>query len=586
MKKILLEHALFVNRAPFKKVAFNFNENEITLLTSVNGKGKTTILSYITDAFYEMARKHFQIEFAGRENKYYRISTAVMNLNPNEPSFVYLRFRTNEGIAIDYLEIDGESTLEQYNENVQIDNKIPYESIKSVLRERKHVREISKNFDKRMAIEIFKSNILTYFPAYRFEQPGYLNDPYKIKLDFKKDVNFDDKLTNPIEVISNLPIVTNWILDLILDLSINQFAKNGDQNDRIQFNNLNSLVTNILSSKFNFPLRFGIGKRHFGGVRIQIVNSVTNALVYPSIFNLSSGECALLAMFCEILRQGDNLNENEHFSMIKGIVLIDEIDKHLHIKLQKEILPRLLELFPNVQFVVSSHSPFLSLGLSDITQHRSRILDLDSGLAIQPQNDPQYQEVYQMMVKENERFKEIYETIKTEFDSTKELQIITEGKNTEHIRKAISVIDNSLTARIKVVGGIEDRSGDKQLKNAFEIMSKATHIGKFLFVWDCDSINIVNPIVENTNFHKFCFEKNMEHKRAKKGIENLYDDTLFTEDVYDTTNNEIDYGGSKTEKIFNKNRFIGKLNALDNEQVFIGFVPLIEKIKTIINAAQ
>ncbi|MBE2217002.1 MAG: AAA family ATPase, partial [Ignavibacteria bacterium] len=115
MKKILLEHALFVNRAPFKKVAFNFNENEITLLTSVNGKGKTTILSYITDAFYEMARKHFQIEFAGRENKYYRISTAVMNLNPNEPSFVYLRFRTNEGIAIDYLDIAGNEFYDTIN---------------------------------------------------------------------------------------------------------------------------------------------------------------------------------------------------------------------------------------------------------------------------------------------------------------------------------------------------------------------------------------------------------------------------------------------------------------------------------------
>jgi hypothetical protein len=214
------------------------------------------------------------------------------------------------------------------------------------------------------------------------------------------------------------------------------------------------------------------------------------------------------------------------------------------------------------------------------------MLDLDTGLSIQPQNDAQYQEVYQMMVKENERFKDIYEKIRTEIDDTKELQIITEGKNTEHIRKAVSLIDNSLTTRIKIVGEIENKSGDRQLKNAFEIMSQAAHVGKFLFVWDCDSINIVNSIIENTNFHKFCFEKNLEHEKAKKGIENLYDDTLFTDDVYDTNNIVTDYGGTKSEKIFNKNKFLDKINTIENVETFMGFEPLIEKIKTIINAPQ
>lgn len=42
-----------------------------------------------------------------------------------------------------------------------------------------------------------------------------------------------------------------------------------------------------------------------------------------------------------------------------GIVLIDEVDKHLHITLHFSILPKLFELFPNIQFIVSSHSPFL-----------------------------------------------------------------------------------------------------------------------------------------------------------------------------------------------------------------------------------
>lgn len=43
----------------------------------------------------------------------------------------------------------------------------------------------------------------------------------------------------------------------------------------------------------------------------------------------------------------------------EGIVLIDEIETHLHLELQKEILPFLTKLYPNIQFIVSTHSPFI-----------------------------------------------------------------------------------------------------------------------------------------------------------------------------------------------------------------------------------
>ena len=67
----------------------------------MNGRGKTTILSHITDAIYELAKKVFHNEFEGRENKYYRISSPLYNINTLEPSFVYLRFKHNDE-NIDY----------------------------------------------------------------------------------------------------------------------------------------------------------------------------------------------------------------------------------------------------------------------------------------------------------------------------------------------------------------------------------------------------------------------------------------------------------------------------------------------------
>jgi predicted ATP-dependent endonuclease of OLD family len=43
----------------------------------------------------------------------------------------------------------------------------------------------------------------------------------------------------------------------------------------------------------------------------------------------------------------------------EGIVLIDEIETHLHLELQRLILPFLTRVFPNIQFIVTTHSPFV-----------------------------------------------------------------------------------------------------------------------------------------------------------------------------------------------------------------------------------
>ena len=77
--KIFVERIIIKNRAPFESLDLAFNENEIAVLTAVNGRGKTTILSYIVDAWYEMVRPHFRNEFKGKENEYYRISSSILN---------------------------------------------------------------------------------------------------------------------------------------------------------------------------------------------------------------------------------------------------------------------------------------------------------------------------------------------------------------------------------------------------------------------------------------------------------------------------------------------------------------------------
>jgi len=193
--KIYLEKIILINRAPFDKLELDLYENEISVLSAVNGRGKTTILSHIVDAFHEIARPHFQNEYEGKENKFYRVSSAIHNLDISKPSFVYLRFKVGDK-TLDYLDVTNNCTEEEYNNAVIVDNKILFSQFQGVLKEQNCVKKVSSEFTKEEAENIFKNNLLTYFPAYRYEQPGYLNDPYKVKLDFKKFSGYSGFLPN------------------------------------------------------------------------------------------------------------------------------------------------------------------------------------------------------------------------------------------------------------------------------------------------------------------------------------------------------------------------------------------------------
>lgn len=88
---------------------------------------------------------------------------------------------------------------------------------------------------------------------------------------------------------------------------------------------------------------------------------------------LSHGERELLAMAGDIARNlavFGNTSVEPHLRT--GIVLIDEIDLHLHPKWQREVIPRLEAAFPNVQFIVTTHSPQVLSGL-----HPDSIIILD-----------------------------------------------------------------------------------------------------------------------------------------------------------------------------------------------------------------
>ena len=72
---------------------------------------------------------------------------------------------------------------------------------------------------------------------------------------------------------------------------------------------------------------------------------------------------------------------------ISGIVLIDELEQHLHPIWQRYIIGRLREQFPKVQFIVTTHSPLVALGTADISDAAMVTLALEKGNRVSARNE-------------------------------------------------------------------------------------------------------------------------------------------------------------------------------------------------------
>lgn len=94
----------------------------------------------------------------------------------------------------------------------------------------------------------------------------------------------------------------------------------------------------------------------------------------PFGFNtLSSGYAAVLDIVVDLIIRMENQTNRTFDFNVPGVVLIDEIETHLHLELQKNVMKLLTTVFPNIQFVVSSHSPFILNSLDNAV-----IFDLES----------------------------------------------------------------------------------------------------------------------------------------------------------------------------------------------------------------
>ena len=133
--------------------------------------------------------------------------------------------------------------------------------------------------------------------------------------------------------------------------------------ERIEWKNKKEVVeykaVKDILCRFMNLMESGVTKVEYDEISDELVFS-TKERSLP-IRNLSSGYQSLIWMVLDIAYRMAVLNPDllDKICETPGVVLIDELDMHLHPKWQWRIVNALKTIFPNVQFVAATHSPII-----------------------------------------------------------------------------------------------------------------------------------------------------------------------------------------------------------------------------------
>lgn len=166
----------------------------------------------------------------------------------------------------------------------------------------------------------------------------------------------------------------NFLVDLkfqeLLSLSNNEQEK--VNNIKMWFKNFENLLKEIFEDD-NLTFRFEQEEKNYS-FKISMGGQTFG-------FNeMSDGFKAVIHIVADLIMKMQNGGKISDVYQKEGLVLIDEIETHLHLKLQKIIMPLLTQVFPNIQFIVTTHSPFVLSSMPNAVafdlEHREVLDDL------------------------------------------------------------------------------------------------------------------------------------------------------------------------------------------------------------------
>jgi len=305
----------------FDNIEFKLN-SKINILLGHNGLGKTSILQGITMGLLpteNIDKSDNFIEYIKFENERTEI---YINYGENEQRVVHV---IPSGLS-EMKHIENPShILLSYGVNLNADTKI----------------------DTKFYEQIVKGNAKLYSTKSIFKDySNDFNDPLTILYELQKESKHNPKLKNIIK------LIVDKINDYLNLISENEKIQLIEENDFFAFKDLNNNKLKLQNLSEGY-------KDHI-------------LLISDILFRIISAR--------NILFKSKTIDKNI-FKKVKGIILIDEFDRHLHPVWQRRLLIRLKKDFSNIQFILTTHNVFSLQSAVGATAHQ--ILIKESGIHVE-----------------------------------------------------------------------------------------------------------------------------------------------------------------------------------------------------------
>lgn len=355
---MLLNTLILRNFRKFEKLEIGFHEN-VTVLIGANGVGKTTILDAAAVSIGSL--------FTGLDG------VAGPSIKAKDAHIKAFPMGSNEDVQPQY-PIHIAATGKENGQDGTWERTLTGESNNMTVAGAKFIKQISAAYHERL----MKGDQTLILPVIAYYGTGRLWDYHREKkVDTFKNSNRINGYLNCLDGTANIKLMLNWFQKM----TIQKYQRQEEQ-----LGGIPELEVVYGAIEKCFSLAGG-----YDDVKVRY-NLNTNELdVYYTTVNryrmklplnqLSDGYKGTVSLVADIAYRMAVLNPQLLDRVLEetpGVVLIDEVDLHLHPAWQQRVLGDLKSIFPKVQFIVSTHAPAV---IQSVQSENIRILMDDSVLA-------------------------------------------------------------------------------------------------------------------------------------------------------------------------------------------------------------